>query len=727
MSSPRQLPDTGAHIPLYRSLDIPALFITLYCQVLILAQGEIPSSVVLPAALLILPGLILSRRPVARLYARVWNVTSTLFIAGMVGAHLMLQVPSHLVLVSICLFLLLHKWYNPRGIKEHLEMWCLSALILMVGALRGAGAIGVLLLIGWCIASCQLLNIIAVLKRLPPGEASGKLPSPYLIAPHSLRGVMGLAPLALLLASGVFIVAPRFHPVAIPALAPPPLTPAERSIVRAGFSGSVNLRTMTTIKETGGVAARLVNPPSHLDPATLRLRITPLEIFDGWEWKRGVLDDQNDPLIEWEGAHWLPPGAATWSNRRLDHYQVRLLDLSGPMLPLQEGTVAVTPGQGTAELILAEDGHLLVADGRPIREYDVYVLANPSGPADFPLLRGEPTDAHTEIPAILRPLIESTAATLIPDHAVGPAEKARAVHTHLRRNGTYTLDLSYLEDGPAALETFIGETLTGHCELFASAMALILRAEGIPTRLVTGFAGGEFVPAGSNPDRRDILVEHRNAHAWVEVYLGPDRGWVAYDPTPTPILTTQPQIAGTGAVRDWLKGLGGSFFGAIESYDSESQRRALARAQSAITAAIAGYDHGILPRTADRFRRNIGEPGVLAALAALLFVNLVAAIIVRRLRESGYLRPARSTAPRSLNRPEPALLSEILQTLGASTPPDAASPREAILTAARNAPVPPEAATEIAQLYDQWRWAGHAPPIEARLRTLLRTLRTQTN
>lgn len=727
MSSPRPHHDTGAQSPIHRSLDIPALFITLYCQVLVLAQGELPAAVVLPAALLTLPGLILTRRPVAPLYGRVWNITSCLFIAGMVASHLLLAVPSHLVLVAICLFLLLHKWYNPRGIKEHLEMWCLSALVLMVGALRGAGAIGVLLMVGWCIASCQLLNIIAVLRRLPPGGPSWKSPSPYLLAPHSLRGVMGLAPLALLLAGGVFLVAPRFHPVSIPALAPPPLTPAERSIVRTGFSGSVNLRTMTTIKETGGVAARLVDPPGHLDPATLRLRITPLETFDGWEWKRLLPEEDAEPLERWEGAFWLPPGPATWGTRRLDHYQVRLLDLSGPLLPMPESAIAIAPGGDNLQVSVAADGHLLLSDGRPLREFTAVALANPRGAEDFPLLRGEPTAAHTEIPQMLRPLIEATAKSLIPDHATTPAEKARAVHTHLRRNGTYTLDLSYLDDGPEALETFIAESLTGHCELFASAMALILRAEGVPTRLVTGFAGGEFASTSGSSGRRDILVGHRNAHAWVEVYLGTERGWVAYDPTPTPILTTQPQIAGAGAVRDWLRGLGGSFFAAIESYDSESQRRALDRARTAIIGAVSGFDHGLLPRSADRFLRNIREPGVLAAVAGLLFFNLVAVMTVRRLREAGYLPTAREVSPTRAQRPEPPLFSEILAALGASSPAGVASPREAILAAARNAPVAPDAAAEIARLYDEWRWAGHGKGIETRLRGVLKTVRARQN
>ncbi len=58
-------------------------------------------------------------------------------------------------------------------------------------------------------------------------------------------------------------------------------------------------------------------------------------------------------------------------------------------------------------------------------------------------------------------------------------------------------------------------------------MALVLREHGIPSRLVTGFAGGERGPFGSY-----YLVRGLDAHAWVEAWCGPGYGWIAFDPTP---------------------------------------------------------------------------------------------------------------------------------------------------------------------------------------------------
>ncbi len=73
---------------------------------------------------------------------------------------------------------------------------------------------------------------------------------------------------------------------------------------------------------------------------------------------------------------------------------------------------------------------------------------------------------------------------------------------------------------------FLFEGREGHCEYFASAMAVLLRAVGIPSRLVTGFAGGI-----QNPVSGWHVLRASDAHAWVEAYL-PATGWTAFDPTP---------------------------------------------------------------------------------------------------------------------------------------------------------------------------------------------------
>jgi len=90
----------------------------------------------------------------------------------------------------------------------------------------------------------------------------------------------------------------------------------------------------------------------------------------------------------------------------------------------------------------------------------------------------------------------------------------------------YTLELPPL---PAnnAVDAFIMETRRGHCELFASALALMLRSQGVPTRVVNGYRGGEW-----NDTDRSYIVRQSDAHLWLEV-LFPDFGWIKFDPSPS--------------------------------------------------------------------------------------------------------------------------------------------------------------------------------------------------
>ncbi len=96
--------------------------------------------------------------------------------------------------------------------------------------------------------------------------------------------------------------------------------------------------------------------------------------------------------------------------------------------------------------------------------------------------------------------------------------------------------------GPNPLEAFVFDTKVGYCEYFATAMAVMLRASGVPARVAVGFLPGELVvppdPAGGEP-RGVYEVSTSDAHSWVEV-LFPGQGWIKFDPTPRSDGTTLP-------------------------------------------------------------------------------------------------------------------------------------------------------------------------------------------
>jgi transglutaminase-like putative cysteine protease len=116
-------------------------------------------------------------------------------------------------------------------------------------------------------------------------------------------------------------------------------------------------------------------------------------------------------------------------------------------------------------------------------------------------------------------------ATQITGSASNNYDKAAALETYLKTHYGYTLQLpsSSIAD---PLANFLFERKQGHCEYFASSMAVMLRTLHVPSRVVNGFTSSEF-----NDLTGKYVIRARSAHAWVEAYF-PGYGWVTFDPTP---------------------------------------------------------------------------------------------------------------------------------------------------------------------------------------------------
>lgn len=137
------------------------------------------------------------------------------------------------------------------------------------------------------------------------------------------------------------------------------------------------------------------------------------------------------------------------------------------------------------------------------------------------------TDArniYLQLPPDLDPRITEKAAEIVAG-AGNRYDKARAIESYLQNNFGYTLDLRAGGDQPLA--DFLFNVKEGHCEYFATAMAVMLRTQGIAARVVNGFQQGEY-----NDTAGIYVVKQRNAHSWVEVYFPGRNAWVAFDPTP---------------------------------------------------------------------------------------------------------------------------------------------------------------------------------------------------
>ncbi len=140
-----------------------------------------------------------------------------------------------------------------------------------------------------------------------------------------------------------------------------------------------------------------------------------------------------------------------------------------------------------------------------------------------------PDGRFTQLPQSLSPRVRQLADQIVAEF---PPEqvynRVRKIETYLKARYGYSLRYGRVTPGVDPVEDFLFNKREGHCEYFAAAMVILLRSLRIPTRLVTGFRGGEWNEYG-----QFYIVRQRHAHAWVEVRLPATKVyWMSFDPTP---------------------------------------------------------------------------------------------------------------------------------------------------------------------------------------------------
>jgi transglutaminase-like putative cysteine protease len=119
-------------------------------------------------------------------------------------------------------------------------------------------------------------------------------------------------------------------------------------------------------------------------------------------------------------------------------------------------------------------------------------------------------------------------------HQSNAYDKATALESYLREI-KYNELIETPPQGLDRVDYFLFDIREGYCNYFASAMAVMARAVGIPARVAAGYGQGEY-----NPDTKAYRVKEKDAHAWVEIYF-PRFGWVEFEPTPAQPLLTRPK------------------------------------------------------------------------------------------------------------------------------------------------------------------------------------------
>ena len=120
----------------------------------------------------------------------------------------------------------------------------------------------------------------------------------------------------------------------------------------------------------------------------------------------------------------------------------------------------------------------------------------------------------------------SELASELTANAENTYDKAVAIETYLREEMEYTTEQPELPHDADVVDYFLFESKEGFSDFFASSMAVMLRSQGIPSRMVLGFSFGEV-----DPEREGFIIRDKDSHSWPEVYFG-DLGWVPFEPTP---------------------------------------------------------------------------------------------------------------------------------------------------------------------------------------------------
>jgi transglutaminase-like putative cysteine protease len=337
-----------------------------------------------------------------------------------------------------------------------------------------------------------------------------------------------------------------------------------------GFTDKVDLGEVGILRSDPAIALRF-DVPDLPDPPptrlTLRLRGTAFDRYDGRRWERTRRSNGAG-----ESAEVLP--VVRRPSPRDRKITIDLEPIDPPVVFLPPRTVALA--LRTNQQAVLGDPTLLVrgaegeiryqgSESRGIR-YDAY-LAGEREPI-FELLPQQERARYLEIPGDMPKRIGDLAHRWT-DSIPSPYLKAKAIEEHLKHDFRY--DTNSPSGGkPQPVDHFLFESKRGHCEFFSTAMSLMLRSIGIPSRNVTGFVGGTYNRFGHY-----YAVREGDAHSWVEAYFDdPIRGWVTFDPTPT--SGAQPLQDTTGAyvyLRDLLEALSQRWNRYVIGYDLKTQIR----------------------------------------------------------------------------------------------------------------------------------------------------------
>lgn len=354
------------------------------------------------------------------------------------------------------------------------------------------------------VAAAMLVGLLGLLTALV--NAHMPVGRPPLAEAARTAGWMALlgAPIMAVL----FVLFPRFAPLWG--------IPGDAMTGRSGLSATMEVGNMAALALDESIAFRVRwegAPPPQQD---LYFRGPVLTRFDGREWR---------PLTPRLLTRFPPPFAGDPQLAGFGapvRYEITLEPHNRPWLLTLDAALRPPAAPG---LVSAMTSELQWIGSRPVVDLLRYRAESYVDFRHGPRTRMALLPEYTQLPPGFNPRTIALAGELMREHAGGDAARLVQAALDRLRTGGYGYTLEPGVYGEHTADEFWFDRKEGFCEHIASAFVVLMRAMSIPSRIVTGYQGGDI-----NSIDGYWAVRQRDAHAWTEVWLE-GRGWVRVDPT----------------------------------------------------------------------------------------------------------------------------------------------------------------------------------------------------
>lgn len=487
------------------------------------------ATVIIVTSALLYRGYALARRREVLLSERWTNVLTIACVGFYIADDFFISRAFLGAAVHLLLFVMLVRLFSAQKDRDHYFLAVLSFLMVLAAAVLTVDSTFLIALAGFVLLAVAAFVLMEMMHSLQKSSVLARDPRVQNAHRKLSFAILVVAPALLLLifagGTGIFFLLPRVSAGFMSA-------DNGANDIATGFSDRVELGRIGQIQQSKTVIMHVAIDGDSFGAFAPKLRGVALSNFDGRVWSNS---GNPQPIRrESDGRFNLDLGSAQFAppRGRTLHYRVTMEPFVSEVFFL----LAVPQSLAGNYRAVSEDadGSVFNMDNEhPVARYEADSrISTPVAarlkstselffdPASSPYLQFKALDPR------IRPLAEKIVA-----NANAPYDRAAAIETYLRTHYGYTLQLSRATP-PDPLADFLFVRRRGHCEYFSSAMAIMLRTVGIPSRVVNGFAGGEF-----NDITSQYVIRASDAHSWVEAYI-PGEGWVAFDPTPAGSVQT---------------------------------------------------------------------------------------------------------------------------------------------------------------------------------------------